>query len=187
MDYSQKTSQISELTQLIPIGKIVSTYAIKGEFIVKPYQNNLIESSLLKANVIHILAKNKAVKPLEISTLNIKNSKIYKDGILILAQEFNTPEALKPYMGCEVAITREQFPKANQDEFYWVDLINKKVINTQGQNLGIVKRMMDNGVQSILCIHAKENATLSEEILIPFTENYIIEVEDNIIVDWEIE
>jgi len=47
--------------------------------------------------------------------------------------------------------------------------------------------MMDNSVQSILCIHPKENATLNEEILIPFTSTYIIKVEQDITVDWEIE
>ena len=176
-------------SELIPIGRIVCTYAIKGEFIVKPYQTNIEESTLLLAKSLRILAKD-ARKPPNISNINIIKSKCYKEGILVLSQEFNTPEALKPYIGCEVAIPRDQFPKIdkdNKDEFYWIDLIDKKVVNTQGQELGIVKRMMDNGVQSILCIHPQEDTALSDEILIPFTSTYIIKVEEDIIVDWELD
>ncbi len=174
-----------EQNELIPVGKILSSYALKGEFIIKPYHNNAEESVLLKAKLLYIINK-RAKQPLEISNINITKSKIYKNGILILSQEFRVPEALKPYMGCEVAIAREHFPKAEEDEFYWIDLINKKVINKQGQLLGVVNRMMDNGVQSILCIHPQPDTKLADEILIPFTASYIVKVEEYITADWEI-
>jgi 16S rRNA processing protein RimM len=47
--------------------------------------------------------------------------------------------------GTVVSISRKHFPALDDNEFYWVDLIGSAVENLQGEQLGVVSDMMDNG------------------------------------------
>ena len=98
-------------------------------------------------------------------------------------------EALK---GAAVSIPRSQFPELPADEFYWSDLIGLDVVNLQGDALGRVTDMMDNGAQSILRIapvapvEPAVDATVQER-LIPYVDQFIKQVDlaaKKITVDW---
>jgi hypothetical protein len=45
---------------------------------------------------------------------------------------------------------RADFPAAEEGEFYWVDLIGCAVVNEQGEALGEVTGLIDNGAHQIL-------------------------------------
>jgi 16S rRNA processing protein RimM len=76
------------------------------------------------------------------------------------------------------------------DEFYWVDLIGLSVENLQGEHLGLVRDLMDNGAHPILCVTAPENQSVEKstrEYLIPFVDHFIRTVDQKarkITVDW---
>ena len=70
-----------------------------------------------------------------------------------------------------------------------VGLIGFPVVNEQGQALGLVIDLMDNGAQSILCVRLEGQ---KEDRLIPFIESVIKSVNKDandpqrqIIVDWQ--
>ena len=94
-------------------------------------------------------------------------------------------EALK---GAAVSIPRSQFPELPADEFYWSDLIGLEVVNLQGEALGQVADMMDNGAQSILRIKPVADADAkAEERLIPYVDQFVKTVDlaaKKITVDW---
>jgi len=168
---------------IIPLGKLAGPYGIKGEFLIKAY--NTEHEVLINSKIWYILPKDNIKNIIE---LNIITSKQYKQGLLASCEQFNMPEQIKKYIGSDVGVPRELFPQIQvKNEFYWVDLIDKEVFTIKQERLGIVGRMMDNGIQSILCIHPTPNCSLAQEILIPFTDLYVKEVKDSIIVEWEIE
>jgi 16S rRNA processing protein RimM len=96
-------------------------------------------------------------------------------------------EALK---GAAVTIPRSEFPALPADEYYWSDLIGLEVVNLQGEALGHVTDMMDNGVQSIFRITPVADATAeakAEERLIPYVDQYVKTIDlaaKKITVDW---
>jgi 16S rRNA processing protein RimM len=107
-------------------------------------------------------------------------------------------EALK---GAVVQIARSHFPALSDEEFYWVDLIGLAVENQQGEALGVVSDLMDNGAHPILRIEplvaaiaidaagADTDAAKSKvaEILIPYVDQFVKSVslaEKKIVVDW---
>jgi len=102
-------------------------------------------------------------------------------------------EALK---GTVVQIARSHFPALSDDEFYWVDLIGLAVENLQGQSLGVVGDLMDNGAHPILRIiptvpvqtaEADVESKAVAEILIPYVDQFVKSVvlaEKKITVDW---
>jgi len=95
-------------------------------------------------------------------------------------------EALK---GSAVQISRRHFPALSDSEFYWVDLIGLEVHNLQGEFLGIVDNMMDNGAHPILRIAAASSDAekAQPEILVPFVDQFVTAVDlaaKKITVDW---
>ena len=95
----------------------------------------------------------------------------------------DTPEDAAALRGA-VALYRKDFPEAQENEYYWVDLIGCDVVNKEGQSIGRVKGMIDNGVHDILNVKRADG----KEVLIPFVEDYLAEVNvetKKIIVDWD--
>ena len=79
---------------------------------------------------------------------NLK-SKLHGAGIVAKFQGIDTPEDAAALRGA-VALYRKDFPEAEENEYYWVDLIGCEVVNKEGQSIGQVKGMIDNGVHDIL-------------------------------------
>ncbi len=176
-------TKLENINNIIPLAKVVKEYGVKGEFLLKTYNQD--DSELLYANLWYILDKNNQ----SFSILDIKNCKKYRNGLLALSEQFNAPEQIKSIVGKEIGLLREQFRKLedSKDEFYFIDLIGKQVINVNNENLGIVHDVLDNPAHCILCIHPYENCKTNDEILIPFINSYIKNVEnDKIIVDDEL-
>jgi 16S rRNA processing protein RimM len=103
----------------------------------------------------------------------------------------NAAEALK---GATVKISRSHFPALDDDEFYWVDLIGLEVENLQGERLGVVQDLMDNGAHPILRVQVPQDAGAGEQLkdapqeqLIPFVDAFVKNVDrqgKKITVDW---
>jgi 16S rRNA processing protein RimM len=90
-------------------------------------------------------------------------------------------EAAGAYKGREVAVAREELPAAAENEFYWVDLIGLRVVNTAGEDLGAVDRVLETGANDVLVVQG------DRERLIPFIEQVVLEVDlaaGVIRVDW---
>jgi 16S rRNA processing protein RimM len=81
--------------------------------------------------------------------------------------------------GAEVLVDRAAFPTAEPDEYYWADLIGCAVSRPDGELLGQVLALDDNGAQAVL--------RLDNGILIPFVAAIVQEVnpaEKRIVADW---
>jgi len=99
-------------------------------------------------------------------------------------------EALK---GAVVQIARSHFPALSDGEFYWVDLIGLAVENLQGESLGVVSDLMDNGAHPILRVAVPSiqaeaaDSKAAAEILIPYVDQFVKTVslaDKKIVVDW---
>ena len=62
---------------------------------------------------------------------------------------------------------RSVMPAADDDEFYYTDLIGLTVVDTGGATLGLVKNVMDHGAGALLEISVPGP---SETVLLPFTQ-----------------
>jgi 16S rRNA processing protein RimM len=101
-------------------------------------------------------------------------------------QDRTQAEALR---GARLFVSRASFPTPDAEEFYWVDLIGARVVNREGQCLGVVADLLDTGPHSVLRItpEGKDAADEASQRLIPFVKAYIDEVnlaERRISVDW---
>lgn len=188
---------------LVTVGHVTGAYGIQGWIRVRPYSSEA--QALLNAKTWWLEKSGQPKQDAE-----VMQSKGHSGDVvarLTGVADRNAAEALK---GTVVSISRKHFPALDDDEFYWVDLIGSAVENLQGESLGVVSDMMDNGAHPILKVTlpvqataikaeqpadsikpnkgAKEKSVAVPELLIPFVDQFVKTVqqsEKKIIVDWD--
>ncbi|MFC3874660.1 ribosome maturation factor RimM [Neisseria musculi] len=84
--------------------------------------------------------------------------------------------------GHTIEIPREAFAPADEDEYYWADLVGMTVTNTEGITLGMVTNLMETGAHDVLVVEGGYGRKL-----IPFVSQYILTVtadSKTITADW---
>jgi 16S rRNA processing protein RimM len=117
--------------------------------------------------------------------LNVKGVRDQGDAIVATAPEIPDRDAAEAMKGVRVFVSRSTFPKTDDGEFYWIDLIGLAVANREGVALGDVVGLIDTGPHCVLRIQPPEPD--AEERLIPFVEAYVDSVDmpgRRILVDW---
>jgi 16S rRNA processing protein RimM len=92
-------------------------------------------------------------------------------------------EALK---GARILVAREVFPKTDGDSYYWVDLIGCKAVNLQGESLGEVIDVNDNGAHGIIALGDSETRAVKQ--LVPFVKEAVqnVDLPNRLItLDWQ--
>lgn len=87
--------------------------------------------------------------------------------------------------GFQVAVSRSEMPEAEEDAYYWNDLIGLKVVNLQGESLGTVDSLFETGANDVLRVVDGET-----ERLIPFVGHYVQDVDLKagvVKVDWGVD
>jgi 16S rRNA processing protein RimM len=164
---------------LVLVGYVSGAYGINGWVRIKPYSTDA--DALLHARTWWL------DKP-DFHDVEMMQAKTHSGDVvarLMGVEGRNAAEALK---GATVQIPRSHFPPLPDDEFYWVDLIGLAIENLQGEHLGTVTDLMDNGAHPILRVAVPpEPEKEQQELLIPFVGQFVKTVDQKtkkITVDW---
>jgi 16S rRNA processing protein RimM len=165
---------------LVLVGYVTGAYGIQGWVRIKPY-------SVDADAMLH--AKTWWLDKPELRDVDMMQSKIHGEDVvaqLMGVADRNAAEALK---GAAVQVRRSHFPPLSSDEFYWLDLIGLAVENLQGESLGIISDLMDNGAHPILRVIAPSvpGTDKPQEWLIPFVDQFVKTVDQaakKVTVDW---
>ncbi len=172
-----------DLTQ---VGYVSGAYGVTGSIRVTPFSADA--DALL--NVKTWWLDKPGLRCVTVRTTKLHGGDVVAQLVGVVGRDAS--EALK---GAAVSIPRSQFPELPADEFYWSDLIGLDVVNLQGEALGRVTDMMDNGVQSIFRIAPAADAAAADaaadakapERLIPYVDQYVKTIDlaaKKITVDW---
>ena len=111
----------------------------------------------------------------------------HSDTIVAWAQGIDDRNAAEALRGARIFVAREHFPKTEDGEFYWVDLMGLTVVNREGLELGTVNDLMATGPQTVLVVGYEVEGE-AQERLIPFVNAFVDEVSlpnKRITVDWQ--
>ncbi|CAG0906223.1 unnamed protein product, partial [Darwinula stevensoni] len=182
----------STTPEWIELGHIVDAFGLDGSVKIHPYNPN--PEALLTARIWHLqpnlLLPN--VKHAQAFKVKVIRSKVHGASVIAKLIDIDDRDDAIALKGCVVCITRDQLPTLNgeTDGYYWVDLIGCQVRNQEDELIGKVDRLIDNGVQQVLCVKRTltEGEEFSEfETLIPFVNQYVLNVDiaaKLIKVDW---
>ena len=187
MSTAMNSTATSSPSDLVLVGYVLDAQGIKGLVKIKPYSKEPL--ALFSAPLVW-LSKPPALAD-SARPMAVKTAKEHSGQILLSLEDINDRDQALTLKGSAVYVRRADFPEEEDNSFYWVDLIGLPVVNEQGQSLGLVVDLMDNGAQSILCVRHEEQ---KEDRLIPFIESVVKSVNKDandpqrqIIVDWQLD
>ena len=135
----------------IEVGRIADAWGIKGWFKVHAFSS--APEALFAAKDWFLQPAEKGAKQFTGTVvLPVKQARFHSDTIVATSPEVadrNTAEALR---GARIFVAREHFPKTDDGEYYWVDLLGLEVSNREGVVLGKVTDLMSTGPQTVLVV-----------------------------------
>lgn len=167
---------------LAPVGYVSGAYGLLGWVRIKPFSADA--DALLSAKTWWL------DKP-HLHDVDVLQVKMHVADVVVQLMGVTDRNAAEKLQGASVQIRRSHFPVLPENEFYWADLIGLEVENLQGQSLGRVIDLIDNGAHPILRV-ALPDAVLADkdavsERLIPFVDQFVKTVDQTakkISVDW---
>lgn len=117
----------------------------------------------------------------------LRVSAVRQQGAALVAkwEGCDSPEAADALKGASIAVARDDFPRLQGQEYYWVDLIGLQVINRNNRKLGVVRGLRASAAHDLLEI---EPAGQGAEILVPVVGDYVDGIDldaGTIRVNWE--
>ena len=170
----------------IEVGRIADAWGIKGWFKVVPHSADP-EALFASKNWFLLPTERGAQSFTGVALLSVKEAKEHSDTVVATANGVDDRTAAEALRGSRIFISRSHFPKAAEDEFYWVDLIGLDVVNREDVALGVVKELLSTGAQTVLVMDYQEDGKICER-MIPFVSAYVDDVDlkaRRIRVDWQ--
>ena len=170
----------------VEVGRIADAWGVKGWFKVLPFSADA--EVLLTAKRWFLQPSERGARTFTGTVLlPVKQSREHSGAIVATAETVADRTAAESLKGARIFVSRAEFPKAGEDEYYWVDLLGLDVVNREGVALGQVKDLMSTGPQTVLVIAYEEEGKALER-MIPFVSAYVDKVElseRRITVDWQ--
>lgn len=170
----------------IEVGRIADAWGIKGWFKVMPYSAD--PEALFSSKRWFLLPAEKGLKTFSgVLKLAIQEAKTHSGSVVANSRDVLDRNAAEALRGARIFIARSSFPTAEENEYYWVDLIGLDVVNREAVVLGQVQELITTGPQTVLVIAFNQDGK-PQERMIPFVSAYIDDVDliaRQIRVDWQ--
>lgn len=112
--------------------------------------------------------------------------KPHRGGFVARFPEVADRDAALRLAGADIAVPEACLPAPDEGEFYWRDLIGLRVVDQNGTELGVVRRLMPTGMHDVMAVQGDQEG--GDELLIPFVSAHVgdVRIQDGVIeVDWE--
>ena len=152
------------MQEFLEIGQIVNTFGIKGMVKVKPFTDDItrydyLEKVYVKANKIR-------------KEYIIEEVKYHKDMVLIKFKGIDKVEEAELLRNSYLKVNRNDEPNLEDGTYYIVDLLGLDVYSDEGNLLGKVDDIFNNGSCDIYAVKDE----LGKQLLLPAISDVIKEI-----------
>jgi len=166
----------SDPNHYVILGQVVGVFGVKGW--VKIRSDTEPRANILQYSPWYLKQQNAWVSQ------RVVASQQQSKGLIVQFDGITDRDIAAQFVGCEIAVPREQLPAPAEGEYYWADLIGLRVRNQQGEDLGEVTNLLATGANDVLVVRDGEL-----EHLIPYVAGYYVLKVDPaagiIDVDWQ--
>ncbi|MGL1930196.1 MAG: ribosome maturation factor RimM [Desulfotalea sp.] len=152
----------------ILIGAISKAHGMKGE--VKVYSYSGQPESFCDYRNITLISQDGEFSP----QLSIQKTRPQGKMAIMLLETVSDRNRAEDIEGMGILIEKKDLPPIDDDEFYWHQLIGKKVIDKDNKELGKVVDMFSNGAQDLMVISTPR----TKDILVPVVDKIILKFDD---------
>ncbi len=149
----------------VVMGRIGAPYGIKGWVKLISFTDpadNLLEYS-------HFwVADGTALKPIEIDEARPQG-----EGLVGHIKGCDVREQTRLYTGLDLLVAKEELPEL-EEGFYWHELEGLRVVNLEGEDLGVVDHLMATGANDVLVVRGDEASVDRTERLLPYVEEQVV-------------
>jgi 16S rRNA processing protein RimM len=178
------------LNDLIELGAISEAQGLQGQVKVRPHSSDPITLLSSKAVWLSLIPRRDNVSaPAEQASLTqykVKSAKMHSGNVVMSLEGIKDRDQALALKGARILVTRDAFPKADSDSYYWVDLIGCQAINLQNEALGEVLDVAENGAHGVISIG--DATTKETKYLVPFVKEVVQNVDlpnKRITLDWQ--
>lgn len=154
------------MQDLFRVGVIANTHGIKGEVKVFPTTDAPERFKKLKSVILD--AKREQI------TLEIQSAKFFKNLVIVKFKGIDDINDIEKYKGCDLYVTRENATPLNEGEYYIADLIDMKVVDDEGNELGVLFDVLQTGANDVFVVKLNDS---DKELLLPNIPDCILDVD----------
>lgn len=147
------------------IGVISSTHGIKGEVKVFPTTDEVNRFKKLKEVYLDTGKEHLILHP--------ESVKFFKQFVILKFKEFNDINEVEQYRNKSLLVDREHAVKLKKDEYFIADLMGLKVMTDEGEQLGILKDVLQTGANDVYIVETSEG----KEVLLPAIKECVLKVD----------
>ncbi|MBU3620557.1 ribosome maturation factor RimM [Polynucleobacter sp. CS-Odin-A6] len=168
------------LDDLIELGAVQDAQGLQGQIKVRPHSSDPVALLSSKALWLSLIPRRSAgvansVEQASLTLYQVKQAKMHSGTVVIALEGITDRDQAEALKGARILVGRDVFPKTDTDSYYWVDLIGCKAVNLQGESLGEVIDVNDNGAHGIITLGDLETKTVKQ--LVPFVKEVVQDVD----------
>lgn len=153
------------MDNLLQVGVISSTHGVRGEVKVFPTTDDVKRFKILKEVILNTGREQ--------INLEIEGVKFFKQFAILKFKGYDDINEIEKYKGKSLFVTRANAVKLHKDEYFIADLIDMKVVDENGESIGILKDVMETGANDVYVIETKDGG----ELLLPAIKQCILNVD----------
>lgn len=156
------------------IGNITNSHGIRGE--VKIYNYSDFNRFFIGATLFVMI---KGVK----KTFEIERVRPQGNLFIVKFKGYDNINDILPYKGMDVFSDHDVNDQLEEDDFHYQDLVDKKVFDTEGNQIGMVVSIIPVPQGHLLEIQKPDG----KKAMVPFVEAFVVSVENDKIIIQTIE
>ena len=181
------------LNDLIELGAISEAQGLQGQVKVRPHSSDPVALLSAKTVWLSLIPRREAgvsafVEQASLTQYRIKSAKMHSGNVVVALEGVIDRDQALALKGARILVTRDTFPNAESDAYYWVDLIGCQAINLQHESLGEVLDVTENGAHGVIAIG--DPATKEIKYLVPFVKEVVQNVDlpnKAMTLDWQLD
>lgn len=158
------------------MGRIAAPYAVKGWVKVQPFTECI--DGLLD------YPEWQVGRGVHWQSRHLAEGKLHGQVLLAKLEGIEDRVAAESLVGQEIAVSRNELPEPDENEYYWDRLVDLMVVNPRGTLLGRITGFLESGAHDILRVQGEDGV----ERLIPFVAAIVLNVDEvagRVTVEWE--
>ncbi len=179
------------LNDLIELGAISEAQGLQGQVKVRPHSSEPVALLSSKSIWLSLIPRRDAGvsashAQTSLTQYKVKSAKMHSGNVVMTLDGVTDRDQALALKGSRILVARDAFPKEESDSYYWVDLIGCNTVNLQGEALGEVIDVTENGAHGVIAIGDAPTKTI--KYLVPFVKEVVQNVDlpnKTITLDWQ--
>jgi len=151
--------------ETVLLGKVVATHGIRGQLRVVLFSGDFTNAAGLDS--VMLKRPDGGMDTFPVAAIARHGQKV-----LLTLKELDSINQVRPLVGREVHVRRDQLPELSEGEYYWCDLLGLRVETDRGELLGTLTEIIATGSNDVYVVRSG-----GREYLIPALEEVVREID----------